>query len=370
LFDGTGSWFYQDGASTAPNSTTVNGGQVTFLNAKRGTETVNGGELLVDWYLNAHLVSASVESHNIETDPASVHVTENSTTPAATVFVYDGSQWTSSTSGATATGADGITPLLGEAGAIRVREYKKTSTTTETYLYNLEIDQQSGFVSYDYYLDQGGNYLTSQLGDVSHDSVISGSWYRPDRTQINGEVSYSGLNQSPQEGSWYVGMNSDFVFQIDSYFVDIGSLDNFNDWTNTGQSTITVTTSYADGYTVRAHANNSGRMILDESNYIEKWTSTNDNPTEWSGTCVTDDQCGFGYTTDDIDLTGGTANRFSGDFYAGFPGTYETNVPIADSSGPVTGGDQTTITYKVSIPSTTKPGDYETSIYYISNVNY
>ncbi len=370
LFDGTGSWLYRDGSTTAPNSTTVSSGEATFLNAKRGTETVNGGSLLVDWYLNAHLVSASVESHNIEAEADSVHVTENSSTPASTVFVYDGNQWTESTTATTTTGEDGITPLPDQDGAIRIREYEKTSSTTETYLYNLEIDQQPGFVSYDYYLDHGGNYLTSQLGDTSHDDVISTDWYRSDPSQLNGEAPYSGLNDPPEEGSWHVGMNSDFVFEIDSYFVDIGSLDDFNDWTNSGQSAITVTTSYSDGYTVRAHANNNGEMILDENNYIEKWPADNDSPTEWNGTCKDNDQCGFGYTTDDTDLTGGTADRFSGQFYAGFPGSSEENVPVADSSGPVSEGDQTTITYKVSVPSTTKPGDYETSIYYISNVNY
>ena len=80
-------------------------------------------------------------------------------------------------------------------------------------------------------------------------------------------------------------------------------------------------------------------------------------------------QCGFGYTTSDTDLAGGTANRFSGSTYAGFTHA-GAGEEVADyPSGPVI-SDVTSITYKIAVGVTQAAGAYRTIVVYVATAQY
>ncbi|MBI1863168.1 hypothetical protein HYS00_03540, partial [Candidatus Microgenomates bacterium] len=89
--------------------------------------------------------------------------------------------------------------------------------------------------------------------------------------------------------------------------------------------------------------------------------SSNASPTSWSGV-------GFGYTTDDSNLTGGTVDRFTngGPKYAGF-GTSAPGDPVADHAGAITtpvSNESFTISYRVTGNVLTKAGTYSTTVIY------
>ena len=78
---------------------------------------------------------------------------------------------------------------------------------------------------------------------------------------------------------------------------------------------------------------------------------------------------GFGYTTDDDSLSGGTLDRFTsgGPKYAGFTSSTEE---VADRPSGSWSGEINVITYKVSVSSTQKPATYQTTIKYICTAQY
>lgn len=384
-FNGTGgSWLYKDGSTTAPNQTTVSNGTPTYLNAKTGAVSVTGGTLNVDWYLGVHVVDKDDTNHNIDTkpdaDPYAITISENSTPSSSTVWRYNGGWGSPATSTKTDTNATGKNPQPNNNLAIRIREYSKNNTTTTFYKYNLEITVQSGFGAYDY-LDYG-NYITSVSSTESTTTkCISQDWYRSDISQMN---TYPTVNNPPTTGSWYVGMASTLEFSVSATSTDLGSLYSGNDWTAIGTTTLSVTTTAYNGYLVKAYADNLGRLRLGATeNYIDRWIragATNATPTSWDINCSTStDYCGFGYTTDDDTLEGGTLNRFtdynfcsattSNKCWAGFATSSASTDPIADATSSVSGA-QTTITYKVSADQNKTAGTYSTKIYYICTANY
>ena len=99
----------------------------------------------------------------------------------------------------------------------------------------------------------------------------------------------------------------------------------------------------------------TGQMASGSST-ITDWTGTNAAPTTWlAGE-------GFGYSTDDVTLTGGTGDRFSGPKYAGFthvgPG-----FPVADRTGPTLSSQgQNTMTYRLGTSVNNAAGIYTTTI--------
>jgi len=99
---------------------------------------------------------------------------------------------------------------------------------------------------------------------------------------------------------------------------------------------------------------------VDHVTTIADFASANSSPSSWSGT-------GFGYTTSDNDLTGGTNTRFgSGTNYAGFT-TASPGDPVADHAGPVLSAisnEAFTITYRVTTTSSKKAGKYTTTVLY------
>ncbi|MFA5386929.1 MAG: hypothetical protein WC322_00850 [Candidatus Paceibacterota bacterium] len=347
-------------------------GTTTVINTILNNETVTStGVLNVDWYLGAHLVDKDNESGNVDTDGEGITISEASST--AVIYQHSGSAWIGPVSSTTTdSGADGKNPQPNSSLAIRIREYQKTAAETTYYKYNLAVSSGAGFSAYNYFNDYGSSYITSAFSSESSgvDKCISESWQRDAIGAMN--TPYSSVNEMPENGSWYVGMASDLQFSIDSASVSLGTLSAGNNWTGTGATILSATTSYPGGYSITAYASNDGRLRLGATgNYINRWDYANSTPALWSTNCEDNDSyCGFGYTTDDITLGGtGDEDRFgSGTKYAGFATTSPGDI-VADSTTTAFGAT-TTVSYKVSAKSEYADGEYNTTVYYLCTVNY
>jgi hypothetical protein len=154
-------------------------------------------------------------------------------------------------------------------------------------------------------------------------------------------------------------------FGVSANSVTFDNLNSGNSFTDSAKSTtLTTSTNAYNGYTVYGRATG---VLSSNGNEIAHYTSANSSPTTWSGT-------GFGYTTDDSNLIGGTANRFTsgGAKYAGFT-TSSPGDPVADHPGPITtaiSSEQFTVSYRVTADSSTKAGNYTTTLLYIVVPNY
>lgn len=151
-------------------------------------------------------------------------------------------------------------------------------------------------------------------------------------------------------------------FGVSPTSVIFTNLNGSNSYTDTTQTTdLTTSTNAYNGYSVYAHETGPLTYL---SNTIPDFTAgsaSNASPQTWSG-------IGFGYTTNDTDLAGGTANRFSGPKYAPFT-TSAPGDPVADHTGPIIttpiNNETFTISYRVTAASTTPAGKYLTNIEYI-----
>lgn len=149
------------------------------------------------------------------------------------------------------------------------------------------------------------------------------------------------------------------TFGVSANALSFDNLNSGNSYTDTSKSTILTTSTNAyNGYIIYAH---STAPLTSGANTITDYSAPNSAPTTWSGT-------GFGYTTNDTDLTGGTASRFSGSKYAGFT-TATPGDPVADHSGPIESSaissEQFTVSYRVTADASTKAGNYQNKIIYI-----
>jgi len=346
----------------------VNTGTVTVLNTTLNSETTpaSGATLNVDWYLGGHVVNTDATSSNIVN--ATTTISENSTTPQSTIWKWSGSDWTSaSTSQTMLTNASGLIPQPGANGAIRIREYSATSTGDTYYKYNLTIIANA-FSNYNYYNNQGANYITSASSSegTNVDKCISENWQRDDIDANNTEPN---LDEPPTTGIWYVGMSSDLEFGVDSFSVNLGDLDLSNTFTATA-TTITYTTTTV-GYLIQAYdsAGNDGELTTSSYSII-RWPHDNSAPSAWGTHCNDNASfCGFGYTTNDNDLmTGGTNTRFGTSVnYSGFTSSTQ---PVADREIGNWTGEEDTITYKVSVSVDQHVGEYNTTITYVCTPQY
>ena len=152
-----------------------------------------------------------------------------------------------------------------------------------------------------------------------------------------------------------------------SYFsggtITFNELNSGNSYTDSAKTTVLQTSTNAyGGYVVKARALDELRHTGNASYYIDHYAGLNSSPTTWSGT-------GFGYTTSDSDLSGGTGNRFTsgGPKYAGWVETVPGD-PVADHTANVTGSpissEQFTVTYRVTGSSTGPAGKYQTTLVY------
>lgn len=147
------------------------------------------------------------------------------------------------------------------------------------------------------------------------------------------------------------------TFGIDSAAITFDNLYSGNSWTDTTKSTVLTTSTNAyNGYSIYAHET---QALTYGASTIPDYGSSNASPSTWSG-------YGFGYNTSDTSLAGGTANRFSGNKYAGFT-TSASGDPVADHTGPVTTeitSEQFTMSYKIVTQETQKAGTYATTVLY------
>lgn len=152
------------------------------------------------------------------------------------------------------------------------------------------------------------------------------------------------------------------TFSLDSSSLNFSNLNAGNSYTDSAKTTILTTTTNAyNGYTVYGK---ESAALTSSVGTISDYASSNSSPTTWSGT-------GFGYTTSDNNLGGGTVDRFTngGPKYAGFPiSSSSTGDPVADHSGPVVNptisNEAFTITYRVTGNNLTKAGTYTNTVIY------
>ncbi len=150
------------------------------------------------------------------------------------------------------------------------------------------------------------------------------------------------------------------TFGLDSATVIFSNLNSGNSYTDSSKtSVLTTSTNAYNGYVINARVTGP---LTSPSDTIANYASSNASPTTWSGN-------GFGYTTDDSNLTGGTADRFTngGPKFAGFT-TSSPGDPVADHAGPVTSAisnEQFTVSYRVTSASTNHAGNYTTTVLYI-----
>jgi hypothetical protein len=151
------------------------------------------------------------------------------------------------------------------------------------------------------------------------------------------------------------------TFSTSNSSITFSNLNAGNSYTDSSKTTVLTTSTNAyNGYVVNARETGSLTHTVDLTTTIANYASANSSPTSWTGT-------GFGYTTSDNDLTGGTNTRFSsGTKYAGFT-TSSPGDPVADHTGPVLSAisnENFTISYKVTADATKKAGKYTTTILY------
>ncbi|MCX6224754.1 MAG: hypothetical protein NTV01_08400 [Bacteroidia bacterium] len=351
------------------NSAQFASGTVTVLNTILNNESVTSTAILnVDWYLGTHAVADDSTSTNI----GNATCTVSEITASSTVWKHNGSTWGSGATSqvfVTQTGsATGTNAQPNSSGAIRIREYRRTSSATSTYKYNLQIVSSGGFTSYDYYV-KTGHYITSTSSSESTSTVnrcISESWYRSTIGNLNGSKDYDGLNQMPQHGTWYAGMGSDLQFSLNPGTVSL-DLRQANDFTDSYAIVLSATTSYPNGFIIKAHmADTLGKLTTSTAEII-RFPQSNSSPVPWTLTCnASSTCCGFGYTTNDSSLPGATPNRFtSPTSYAGFATSTLSTDPVA------TGGTGSyTVTIKASVNNSQRAENYAGTIYFIATAYY
>ena len=154
------------------------------------------------------------------------------------------------------------------------------------------------------------------------------------------------------------------TFSLDNSSITFNNLNSGNSYTDATKSTVMTTTTNAyNGYVVYL---SEDQALTAGSFNIANYASPNSDPTTWSGT-------GFGYTTSDTTLSGGTGNRFSGSKYAGFTSSHPGD-PVADTTGPVVNpaiaNEQFTVNYRVTGNSTTPAGTYRNTLIYTITPSY
>jgi hypothetical protein len=148
------------------------------------------------------------------------------------------------------------------------------------------------------------------------------------------------------------------TFGINSSTITFDNLNPGNSYTDNTKSTIfTTSTNAYNGYIIY------GRDTSALDTTIPNYSAPNSAPTTWSS------GAGFGYTTNDSSLSGGTADRFTngGPKYAGFT-TSSPGDPVADHAGPIISpisNENFTISYKVTAATTTNAGRYTSTVLYV-----
>jgi len=193
-------------------------------------------------------------------------------------------------------------------------------------------------------------------------------WHRETPGTMWGSKDYDGLNDPPDHGSWYIGMLAGLSFTINDTSIDFAELNFGNDFTDSANNTLTITSSATNGVIITAFETQE-MTLIGNSNTIIDWTGDYSDPTPWAGDCMNNAQCGFGFTSSDTLVEG--SNRYNGGLeYAGFPtATPASPIRVADVSDPVNEWAEI-ITYKVSVSTSQAAGNYLTTIIYVATAQY
>jgi hypothetical protein len=172
-----------------------------------------------------------------------------------------------------------------------------------------------------------------------------------------GDIDLTAYNQYPE-----VIIDEELIFTLDATSKNFGVISPGGNPTDV-TSTLTATTNSSTGYVIYAW---STQLMTMGSFTISDWTGTNASPTTFGNGSF-----GFGYSTDDSSLTGGTADRFTNPSakFAGFVHTGPGD-PVADrTSGPVS-SQQNVITYRIAASGAQAAGTYDTDIVYVISVTF
>lgn len=159
-----------------------------------------------------------------------------------------------------------------------------------------------------------------------------------------------------------------FTFGVDASAITFSNLNSGNSYTDSAKTTtLTTSTNAYNGYLVYGYETQPLTHSVNGTYTIANYAGTNSAPTTWSGT-------GFGYTTSDSSLTGGTVDRFTngGPKYAGFT-TASPGDPVADHAGPILSpiaSEAFTVSYRVTAQASTVAGQYRTTVIYVAVPTY
>ncbi len=238
------------------------------------------------------------------------------------------------------------------------------------YTYALEISTSNTFASNNSYINSDGTTSTS-LNPSNFQTYTA--WGGSSGTFVTGLASNTTyyIRVAAQQGSftqseWGPASSAttsfaSLTFTINNPTITFSNLNSSDSYTDTNQSdTFTTSTNAYNGYTI--YGWDTQALTANGGNTIANYASPNSSPTTWGGT-------GFGYTTNDTNLSGsGGINRFNnGTTYAGFQ-TSGPGDPVADDSGPVTTSqitnEQFKVSYRVTANNTTPAGTYTNTIIY------
>ncbi len=269
---------------------------------------------------------------------------------------------------------------------------KTTSACTSGVIWG-DLATASGVLRYQNGTPADGDNITSNVGDPDHSGHTK--QYQDYEEANNFTNSVSAINVG-QDGVWSfaiqnnsgvggkrycfkavksdgsdldtytfypeVIIDEELVFSLDSTSKNFGVVQPGGNPTDV-TSTLTTSTNSSTGYVVYAW---SSQLMTMGSFTLANWTGTNATPTTFGNGSF-----GFGYTTDDADLTGGTNNRFTsgGAKYAGFVQTGPGD-PVSDrTTGPVSSA-QNVISYRLAASGSQAAGTYTTTIVYVCSVTF
>lgn len=242
-----------------------------------------------------------------------------------------------------------------------------SSNPTDT-TYALQISTSSNFSSGNNYIKSdgtiGATLATSDFKTYTNWGGASGTFVTGLASNTTYYIRVKARQGNFSETEWgpsasITTQDPSLTFSLDSSTITFSNLNAGNSYTDNSKNNILTTSTNAyNGYTIYAHVTQA--LTAPGGSTIANYTSPNSAPTTWSGT-------GFGYNTSDTNLSGGTANRFSGSKYAGFT-TSVSGDPVADDPGPVTNSpissEQFTISYRVTGDNVTPVGTYTNTILY------
>jgi hypothetical protein len=155
-----------------------------------------------------------------------------------------------------------------------------------------------------------------------------------------------------QAGFWYM-VNNTLSLVLDSNTEDLGTV--VAGTPNAGSTVATVTTDAWGGYDLLISQNHDMQHTVDAGTTIPSFTGTIATPASWTNGV----DVGLGFTVSDgtdIEVKWGTTPNFN---YAGIPGT---DTVFHEKTGYTSGGDDTTVAYKIDVDSTQRSGTYENTV--------